>query len=155
MVGSSTMRSWLCWWISLWRLNRTTLRFKRSEHFLKVPHKDEKAFVKLRGRLQYYEILGVLYGRKTASSDYPEKVVCRLESIGLHDWWGVVVTTSCSVVRTWWSFVIAWTELSSLGMYERWSRLWFRSSMKRVVRLSPSGMPTYWILGMKFNRDKR
>ena len=51
--------------------------------FLKAPYKGKnKAFVKFRGGSQYYEVLGALYGLKTAPRDYQEEVAKRLESIG-------------------------------------------------------------------------
>ena len=51
--------------------------------FLKAPYKGEnKAYVKFRGGRQYYEVLGALYGLKTAPRDYQEEVARRLESIG-------------------------------------------------------------------------
>ena len=51
--------------------------------FLKAPYQGEKkAFVKFRGGRQYYEVLGALYGLKTAPRDYQEEVARRLENIG-------------------------------------------------------------------------
>jgi len=51
--------------------------------FLKAPYKGQtKAFVKFRGGNQYFEILGALYGLKTAPRDYQEEVARRLGLIG-------------------------------------------------------------------------
>ena len=51
--------------------------------FLKAPYKGKnRAFVKFRGGSQYYEILGALYGLKTAPRDYQEEVARRLETLG-------------------------------------------------------------------------
>ena len=51
--------------------------------FLKAPYKGKnRAFAKFRGGSQYYEILGALYGLKTAPRDYQEEVAKRLETLG-------------------------------------------------------------------------
>lgn len=51
--------------------------------FLKAPYKGKnRAFAKFRGGSQYYEILGALYGLKTAPRDYQEEVAKRLELLG-------------------------------------------------------------------------
>ena len=51
--------------------------------FLKAPYKGKtRAFTKFRGGAQYYEILGALYGLKTAPRDYQEEVARRLETLG-------------------------------------------------------------------------
>ena len=51
--------------------------------FLKAPYKGKnRAFVKFRGGSNYYEILGALYGLKTAPRDYQDEVARRLKTLG-------------------------------------------------------------------------
>ena len=51
--------------------------------FLKAPYKGEKrAFTKLRGDDQFYEVVGALYGLKTAPRDYQDFVFQRLTALG-------------------------------------------------------------------------
>ena len=51
--------------------------------FLKAPYKGEKrAFTKLRGNDQFYEVVGALYGLKTAPRDYQDFVYQRLTVLG-------------------------------------------------------------------------
>ena len=51
--------------------------------FLKAPYQGaNRAFTKLKGDTQFYEILGALYGLKTAPRDYQHFVSTRLTALG-------------------------------------------------------------------------
>ena len=51
--------------------------------FLKAPYKgDARVFTKLRDDSQFYEVLGALYGLKTAPRDYQDFVFTRLTELG-------------------------------------------------------------------------
>jgi len=65
--------------------------------FLNAPHKGEsKAYVKFRGGADYYEVLGALYGLKTAPRHYQEAVAQRLETMGFKR----LVLCSCIYIMT-------------------------------------------------------
>ena len=122
--------------------------------FLKAPYKGEnKAYVKFRGGRQYYEVLGALYGLKTAPRDYQEEVARRLESIGFTR----LVMCSCIYIMQRGEDVVI--------IYDYVDDFIFtgnkRSLTEEMITLFRTECDTTepiwdadWILGMEFKRDR-
>jgi hypothetical protein len=122
--------------------------------FLKAPYQGEKkAFVKFRGGRQYYEVLGALYGLKTAPRDYQEEVARRLESIGFTR---LVMCSCIYIMRRGEDIVIIYDYVDDFIFTGN-----RRSLTEEMIALFRKECDTTepiwdadWILGMELKRDR-
>ena len=122
--------------------------------FLKAPYKGEKkAYVKFRGGRQYYEVLGALYGLKTAPRDYQEEVARRLESIGFTR----LAMCSCIYIMQRGEDIVIIYDYVDDFIFTGNRRELIEEMILKFREECSTTEPIWdadWILGMEFKRDR-
>ena len=109
--------------------------------------------MKFRGGRQYYEILGALYGLKTAPRDYQEEVARRLESIGFTR----LVMCSCIYIMQRGNDIVIIYDYVDDFIFTGNRRALTEEMIQKFREECDTTEPIWdadWILGMEFKRDR-
>jgi hypothetical protein len=123
--------------------------------FLNAPHKGEsKAYVKFRGGADYYEVLGALYGLKTAPRHYQEAVAQRLETMGFKR----LVLCSCIYIMTRGEDIVIIYDYVDDFIFTGSSRQVTESVIEEFRKVTATTDPIWdatRVLGMELERDRQ
>ena len=123
--------------------------------FLSAPYKGQRrAFVKFRGGKDYYEVLGALYGLKTAPRHYQEAVAERLESLGFKR----LVMCSCIYLMMRGDDIVIIYDYVDDFIFTGNSRAVTERVIQEFRQIAQTTEPIWdaeKVLGMEFKRDRK